>query len=62
LEELCSLGLPAVEFDAGSLDSIFALRKLLLKTSSSLIELLEPENQPKASQKNATNYSVYWIT
>ena len=54
LEELCSLGLPAVEFDAGSLDSMFALRKLLLKTSSSLIELIEPENQPKAIQKNAT--------
>ncbi|MBZ0155389.1 MAG: hypothetical protein K8I29_04135 [Alphaproteobacteria bacterium] len=50
LEELCLLGLPAKEVDAALMDSVSALRKqLLLKSSNSLIELIEPEAAVKHS-------------
>jgi len=43
LEELVSLGLPAIKINGNLTDTIINLRKKLLETQQTIIELIEPE-------------------
>lgn len=58
-EELSLLGLPVQEVDAGLAESIIALRKfLLVKSGSSLIELVDPEIKSRPARQPSAKHRV----